>query len=364
MQGTKGWVKFRGGARMQNTLGSLADPTMHRSPLNLDGLPVAVALEWLRAMWLIRLAESEIADLIEAGLVKTPCHLGIGQEAIAVGTAALLRNSDRAFGTHRAHSQYLALGGKLEELFAEVLGRASGASKGLGGSMHLTAPGTAFRACVPIVAATIPIAVGAALAAKLEGDGNIAVAYFGDGAVEEGVFHESLNLAAVLKLPIVFVCENNLFASHLDISERQPSDSVARFAEAHRIPSIVLDGNDVGAVYRAFSDLSLSARSGRGPGFVEAVTYRWRGHVGPNEDLDVGLRRKMDELLAWKMRDPIARLSAALCSLSTAHEKEIAQMVESLQATVSAASRYAKHAPWPSLSATADVVYSREASHA
>jgi pyruvate dehydrogenase E1 component alpha subunit len=193
---------------------------------------------------------------------------------------------------------------------AEVQGKQTGASRGMGGSMHLIDRERGLYGTVPIVGGTIPIAVGAALAAKKDGKGAVAVSFFGDGATEEGVFHESVNLAAVLGLPVLFLCENNLFSSHLHIDARQPSDSVARFAEANRVPWQLVDGNDIVGCTNAVAEAVEPMRSGGGPRFIEAVTYRWRGHVGPREDEDVGVRRGED-LPLWKKRDPIRRLADA-----------------------------------------------------
>jgi TPP-dependent pyruvate/acetoin dehydrogenase alpha subunit len=260
----------------------------------------------------IRRAEETIADLYVAHETRTPVHLGIGQEAVAVGVSAHLNNADRVYSGHRGHSHYLAMHAPLRGIMAEVLGRATGASGGMGGSMHLYGPESGFHGSVPIVGATIPIAVGAAIACKMDGQGQVAVCYFGDGACEEGVLHESLNLARVMNLPVVFVCENNFYSSHLEIHLRQPSNSVARFAESHLVDRRVVDGNDVLAVSAAASDLIASARAGNGPGFLEAVTFRWRGHVGPESDIDVGVMRSPEELASWKRRDPVRRLVDAL----------------------------------------------------
>ncbi len=293
-------------------LGGLADPARFREPLEITGQETAGLLHLLRSMWLIRVVEEQVAELVLAGEARTPCHLGIGQEAVAVGICAELRNTDRVFGGHRSHSQFLALGGSPFGLLAEILGRVEGVSHGMGGSMHLYGASVGFHGSVPLVGATIPIAVGAALAAQMDGGDSVAVAFFGDGACEEGVFHESLNLAVVYNLPMLFVCENNLFASHLDIQFRQPSDRVARYAEAHRIRNRTVDGNDVLAVQRAAKELIDAARAGQGPAMLEAVTYRFRGHVGPNEDIDVGVNRRMEDVEKWRQRCPIQRLSAAL----------------------------------------------------
>ena len=214
-------------------LGPLADPSRGHESVSLGGAPYERLTRQLELMVLIRRAEEKVAALVTSGLVHCPCHLAIGQEAAAVGVAAAVAPGDYAFGGHRSHGHYLALGGDVDEMFAEILERATGCSGGMGGSMHLIAREHGLMGTVPIVATTIPLAVGAALAAKLAGSQALAVSFFGDGATEEGVFHESLNLAASMKLPVIFGCENNLFSSHLHIDLRQPTDSVARYAAAH-----------------------------------------------------------------------------------------------------------------------------------
>jgi pyruvate dehydrogenase E1 component alpha subunit len=216
------------------------------------------------------------------------------------------------FGAHRSHSHLLALGSSVQGLFAEVLGKRTGHSHGMGGSMHLWDQPKGFYGSVPIVAGTVSLAVGAGLAAKLQKNGDVAVAYFGDGAIEEGVVHECLNFARIKDLPVIFVVENNLFASHMHISMRQPSDSTARFAKANGIPEEVVDGNDVLAVSKVAEDAVMRARNGGGPSFIEAITYRWYGHVDWRDDIDVGVNRSQSDLANWKRLDPIARLRDAM----------------------------------------------------
>ena len=247
-------------------LGSLTDPTQFCEPLDIDEMPKEDLLPFVRSMLLIRRVEETIADMVESGEAKCPCHLGIGQEAAAVGVASALRPTDRAFGAHRSHSHYVAMGGNVRQLLAEVLGKVTGCSRGFGGSMHLRDTSIGLMGTVPIVGATIPLAVGAALALKLSGGNDIAVSFLGDGATEEGVFHESLNLAKNLAVPVLFVVENNLYSSHLHIDLRQSVDRTARFAEAHNVRSVVIDGNDVVRVARTAQDLvdAMRARSGAG----------------------------------------------------------------------------------------------------
>ncbi|NBX02496.1 MAG: thiamine pyrophosphate-dependent dehydrogenase E1 component subunit alpha [Alphaproteobacteria bacterium] len=201
-------------------LGDLSNPLYYNEVLDIRGFQPDFLVNALQAMVRIRLAEEEIANMAISGLAKCPVHLAIGQEAVAVGVAANLRKTDRAFGNHRSHSHYLAMGGSERKLFAEVLGKYTGCSHGFGGSMHLFAQEVGFYGSVPIVAGTVPLAVGAAMAAKFDGKGDVALAFFGDGACEEGVVHECLNMSASMQLPMIFVVENNLFSSHLDINLR------------------------------------------------------------------------------------------------------------------------------------------------
>jgi len=342
-------------------LGDLINPGAQRymQPCDVSGFAAEQLLGLLRTMRLIRTAEEQIGEWVEQGRARCPCHLGVGQEAVATGVALALHPGDRLFGNHRSHAHYLAAGGSLYGLLAEVLGRAHGCSQGMGGSMHLQDLTRGFFGSVPIVAGTIPIAVGAALAAKMDGSSDIAVAFFGDGACEEGVLHESLNLAAIYGLPVLFMCENNQYSSHLDISLRQPSDRMSRYADAHRIRAQVVDGNDVMAVARAAGGLVADARRHCQPVFLEAITYRWRGHVGPKEDLDVGVRRSMEHLAAWKRRDPVRRLEEALLTAQMATPAQLAQLEREVRAQVREEAVRAVDAPWPAESSLLDFVYAQ-----
>ncbi len=285
------------------------------TPFRADG---ADSPDWLLQRWgvmlLIRRAEEAIAAMVEAGEVRCPCHLYIGQEAVAAGVAAALTPSDTVWGGHRSHGHYLAKGGSLEKLFAEVLGRTSGCSGGRGGSMHLASPEVGIFGTVPIVAGTVPLAVGAAFASRMRGGKDVAVAFFGDGALEEGHLHESLNLAAVYRLPVLFVCENNLYSSHLHWSERRVADNLDLAGEFHSVPGTRVDGNDAVAVYRAAHRAIEGARRGEGPSLLECRTFRWRGHVGAGWDTDVGVARR-GELAEWLNRDPLARVAERLAVL-------------------------------------------------
>ncbi|MDA7670543.1 thiamine pyrophosphate-dependent dehydrogenase E1 component subunit alpha [Verrucomicrobia bacterium] len=337
-------------------LGKLADADQFNEPLALNDFPPEELLQFLEKMVQIRCAEEKIADALKEGQVKCPCHLVIGQEAVPTALAPHIREGDKVFGAHRSHAHYLALGGDLYKLFAEIQGKDDGCSGGMGGSMHLIDKEHQLFGTVPIVGATIPIATGAGLASKMSAKGEVAVSFLGDGSAEEGVLHESLNLAATMKLPVIYICENNLFSSHLHISLRQPADSIARYADAHCIPSITLDGNDVVSMYNAAEQAVQMCRSGKGPVFIEAVTYRWRGHVGPSEDLDVGVQRK-DDLVRWKKRDPIERLWQSLYATGKVEAGWIDNIWNKYRQTCDEQWALAEKAPFPASEELLNRVY-------
>lgn len=339
------------------SFGDLADPAHYQQAIDVRGQDVETLFKQLRMMLRIRLAERCLAEGRRDGLIGGPIHLGVGQEAVAVGVAAELRKTDRVFGAHRSHSHVLSMGSSLHRLFAEILGRGTGLSRGMGGSMHLWDQPNGFYGSVPIVSGTVPLAVGAALAAKLQGGGDVGVAYLGDGALEEGVVHESLNLARMLEAPAIFVVENNFFASHMHISMRQPKESTARFAAANDIPYEVVDGNDVVKVRLAAARLISLAREGHGPGFLEAVTYRWYGHVDWRDDIDVGVNRSLEDVVEWRKRDPIARLVNGLQALGLIDVNELPGMEADIAKEVAGAWKIAQADAYPPLSALTSQVF-------
>lgn len=316
----------------------------------LGGSP---SMDTLRAMYIsmvrIRRFEERVAELVEQRDILCPTHLCIGQEAVAVGTCAALRLDDYVFGGHRSHGHYLAKGGNMDLLMAEMFGKESGCSRGFGGSMHLYAPEVGILGTVPIVGATIPIAVGTALASVLEGSDRVSVAFFGDGATEEGEFHESLNYASFKKLPVLFVCENNLFSSHLRLLERQPSDNIYQSGEAHGMPGYRIDGNDTTEVIKAVRQAVERARMGEGPTLIECRTYRWRGHVGPKWDLDVGIR-EWEEVESWVKRCPIEGLKAHLIGQGSMTEGEAAEIDRKVDEEVEASVSFARESESPDVS--------------
>jgi len=339
------------------SLAHLTDPAHYQQEINIANEDITSLLDQLRMMLLIRQAERCLAAGRRDGLIGGPVHLGVGQEAVAVGVAAELRKSDRVFGAHRSHSHVLSMGASVHRLFAEILGKETGLSRGMGGSMHLWDQPNGFYGSVPIVSGTVPLAVGAALAAKIQGSGDVGLSYLGDGAVEEGVVHESLNLARMQNAPIIFVVENNFFASHMHISLRQPKESTARFAAANDIPYEIVDGNDVVKVRNAAALLIKRAREGHGPGFLEAVTYRWFGHVDWREDIDVGVNRSAEEVEVWRKRDPIARLVKALIQTGRLDQKNLENIENEVALEVENAWAKALTDPHPPLSAITSSVY-------
>ena len=343
---------------MKNQLEELSNPEKFHSPIVINGYSTDSLVEMLELMLTIRKTEQQLALGRKNGLIGGPVHLGAGQEAIAVGVSKALVKTDRVFGAHRSHSHLLALNSDFYRLFAEVLGKETGFSKGMGGSMHLFDQPSGFYGSVPIVAGTVPLAVGAAMAAKLQGTDDIGVAYIGDGAVEEGVVHESFNLAKIQNAPMLFVIENNLFASHMHISLRQPSDMIARFAKANDIPYELIDGNDVVAVSRAAERLVNDIRSGKGPRLLELVTYRWYGHVDWRDDVDVGVERSLKDIKNWKARDPIFRLSTSMTEAGLWCQSQEDELDQKLDSEISKAWDKAMNDPYPSSESTLKYVYS------
>lgn len=293
-------------------LDDLINPEKHQNTFNLNSISKKDCEDLYRKLTFIREVEFKIAEERKNRKIGGPVHLAAGQEAIPVGISYHLTKNDYIFGAHRSHAHILALGSSLKGLFAELLGRSTGLSKGYGGSMHLIDESVGFMGSVPIVAGTISLAVGAGFAIAQKNTNSVSIAYVGDGGVEEGVFHESLNLASINNLPVIFVVENNLFSSHMDINKRQPSSFTSRFAKANLINHKIIDGNNIIEVINASKDLIKETRENKKPGLIEAFTYRWFGHVDWREDIDVGKNRCRKSLNNWKLRCPIKRLKESL----------------------------------------------------
>lgn len=269
---------------------------------------------WYRQMVLIRRFEEHIQALFSKGLVRGTTHLAIGQEAVAVGASAGLHRDDWTLATYRGHHHALARGMSPTSAFAEILGRTAGCCEGKGGSMHLTDVTTGLLGCYAIVGAHLPIAVGCAWSSKLRNEDRVTACFFGDGTTTIGAFHEAVNLAAVWKLPILFVCENNLYSEYTPIADVVPVDNpAADRASAYGLERQVVDGNDVSAVAQAVAQARQRAAEGGGPAIIEALTYRHGGH----SRADPAKYRPQEEVEAWMARDPIARLGEHLTEQGT-----------------------------------------------
>lgn len=300
----------------------------------------------MRLMLRVRRFEEKIVEVYGAQDMKTPVHLSLGQEAVSAGVCFHLKKEDYLFSTHRNHGHLLSKGAAMAPMIAEMYGLASGCSRGKGGSMHMLDPEASCLGTSAIVGGSIPLGAGAALAALLRGDGRIAVAFFGDGASEEGLFHETMNFASLKKLPVVFVCENNGYATNSTLAARQPMQDVARHAAAHGIPGTVIDGNDVLAVCSAAAEAVARARAGKGPSFIECKTYRWKGHVGPECDHLKGCRPK-EELDIWLERCPVKLYGEKLIGAGTMSRADIDAMTIELDGEISAAWKSARSGPPP-----------------
>ena len=304
----------------------------------------------------IRLVEEAIAERYAEQEMRCPVHLSIGQEATAVGACHALRHTDRVFSTHRCHAHYLAMDGNLKAMMAEIYGKAAGCLGGRGGSMHLTDPDKGLIASVPIVASSIPLSVGAALADQIDGKDSVSVAFIGDASVEEGVFHESANFASLRKLPVLFICENNLYSVYTPLKDRQPPRQLTELARAHGMSYLSADGNDVITVFKATQQAVERARQGAGPTFLVFDTYRWREHCGPEFDNHLGYRTEA-EYQTWRKRCPIEASRAVLNGMKLLSSTDEEAMVAGFKREIDAAFEFAKAAPLPEPSQASAHVY-------
>lgn len=302
-----------------------------------------------RTMLRIRLCEESFIELILNGDIRCPCHLYSGEEAVAAGICASLDKTDYIFGNHRSHGHFLAKGGSMHELVAEIYCKETGCCRGRGGSMHLIDPEVGMMGAAPIVAGTISLALGAALATSNRKDNRVAVGFFGDGATGEGVLYESLNFAALKKLPIVFVCENNFYATHMSVRECRVDKSIFKIAEPFGIESRAIDGNDILAVYEAGREAVEKCRIGDGPVFLECLTYRFRGHVGPDDNIQgahTDIRPK-EEIEAWFQKDPIELFEKYLLRNELSNQDALDKIRLEVQSEVDAAHIFAKNSAAP-----------------
>lgn len=312
-----------------------------------------------RIMLKIRFCEESLIEPIFKGEVQCPVHLYTGQEAIAVGICAALKKRDYIFGAHRSHGHYIAKAGDIKELIAEIYGKVAGCSKGRGGSMHLYAPDYGFLGSSPIVAGTISLAVGAALASKIKMDKRVTVSFFGDGATGEGVLYESLNFAALKKLPLIFVCENNFYSTHLPINECRPDNNIFKIAEPFNITSSRIDGNNVLAVYTAAEHAVQLCKDNKGPVFIECITYRMRGHVGPDDNIqgthtDIRPDKEIEE---WKKKSPINNFELYLLKNKFLKKDDFTRIKQEIEKEVAEAYLFMKESPYPKESELTDYVF-------
>ena len=295
------------------------------------------------SMLRIRLVEESIANKYSEQKMRCPTHLSIGQEAIAVGVCANLTSQDQVLSTHRAHAHYLAKGGCLNSMMAEIYGKASGCSKGMGGSMHLIDTSVGFMGSTAIVANTIPVAVGLALEKKLTRKKSIACVFFGDGATEEGAFYESVNFAIIHSLPILFICENNLYSVYSGLEVRQPVDrKIYKMVRAMGLSAQHGNGNDVEEVARKVKHAKTMILKSGGPQFLEFDTYRWREHCGPNFDNNIGYREE-SEFLKWKKKDPLKNF------YSENSQKYIDRKIDTISQEIDDAHQFADDSKFPTL---------------
>lgn len=305
-----------------------------------------ILIELMNSMLRIRLFEEKIVELYPAQEMRTPVHLYIGQEAIAAGVVSNLDKKDYIFSNHRSHGHCIAKGTPLKSIMAELYGRKTGCSGGKGGSMHLVDVERGILGTSAIVGGGIPMAVGTALASKMREDGLVTVVFFGDGASDEGVYHESLNFASLKKLPVVFVCENNFYATNSPQDARHATCHIAGSAPAYDMPGLCVDGNDVLQVYKIAKNAVFRARTGDGPTLIEARTYRWKGHVGPETDHEKGARSE-EELLEWIDKCPIKRFREVLKNTDAMSEGALAAMTDEIKTEIDGAVEYALKSPLP-----------------
>ena len=313
------------------------------------------ALALYRQMLTIRRCEEQLARSYQAGLIPGACHTYVGEEAIATGVCAHLRDDDAVFSTHRGHGHALAKGVPPNELVAELFGKATGCSQGRGGSMHLFSPEVGMMGTSGIVGPCILQAAGAGYSFMLLGVDRVGVAFFGDGAVANGAFHEGINLATTWELPVLFVCENNHFATEVAFANTTKNPEVANRAAAYGLPGIAVDGNDVALIYQIAGEAVGRARAGGGPTLIECKTYRTRPHA---EGMRDGGYRSLEEVEAWKKRDPIATFAARLVKEGAARQTEIDGIESAVDAEVAAAVQFAHDSPWPDPATVADHIFS------
>lgn len=313
-------------------------------------------IELYKIMQTIRKVERRIEDEYKYDEMKTPIHLSTGQEAISAGVCIHLRKDDYVFGTHRSHAQYIAKGGDIKKMIAELYLRKTGCSFGRGGSMHLLAPSVGIFGSTAIVGGNLPLGTGTALASKLQNKDRVTAIFFGDGAVDEGTFHESLNFASVKKLPVIYICENNSYAINSHKSQRHTNDNIYKWAEGYDIPGYQIDGNDVLKVSEYAGKALKRCRNGEGPTLIECITYRWKGHIGTVNDVGEGFRPQ-SEYDYWISKCPIKWYSDYLKGIGLLDDKTVKSIDDEIDYIIIEAFEFAKNSPKPLPGELLDFVY-------
>jgi pyruvate dehydrogenase E1 component alpha subunit len=303
-----------------------------------------LGISMYKKMLEIRKFEEKAIEFFTQNLIRGSMHLYIGEEAVAVGVCSALNKDDYIVSTHRGHGHCIAKGADLDKMMAELLGKATGYCKGKGGSMHIADVESGNLGANGIVGGGIPIAVGAALSSKLQKLNRVSVSFFGDGASNQGTFHESLNLASIWKLPVIFVCENNFYGITMPVKESTSVEKISERAKAYGIPGITIDGNNILEVYQTAFEAVERARKGEGPTLIEAITYRWEGHYKG----DPQVYRSKEEIDEWKEKDPIKRFREVLFAKNILNEDMDAQIIKEVQEEIQNASDYALRSPNPS----------------
>ena len=310
-------------------------------------------IDWLRQMYTGRAFEEMAEKLYALGKIHGTMHLSMGMEASAVGTIAAVQKGDYILGTHRGHSQLVAYGADLNRMMAEFMGKSTGYCRGRGGSMHIADVPGGFLGAQGVVGANIPLAIGVGLTIRNKKEDKICLSFFGDGASNEGAFHESLNMAAIWNLPIVFVCENNQYGMSMSVKRAMSIDRISDRASSYGMPGVTVDGNDVMAVHEAITEAVKRARNGEGPSLVENNTYRWRGH----SKSDANRYRTKEEISEWKKKDPIARFQKALIKEGVLTQEEADKIEANAYKAIDVAVKFAEESPEPELSTIYEGVY-------
>jgi pyruvate dehydrogenase E1 component alpha subunit len=304
-------------------------------------------VEMLRRMLLIRRFEEEVVELANGGKILGSVHPYIGEEAVAVGACLALRDDDYITGNHRSHGHPIAKGADIKKAMAEIMGKKTGYCKGKGGSMHLADFSVGILGESGIVASSLPVAVGAAYASKIRKMDRVAICFFGDGASNQGAFHESLNLAALWKLPVIFLCENNQYGQLTSVRNAVSVENISDRASAYGVPGLLVDGQDVIAMYEVVNDAVQRARAGEGPSLVEGKTYRYHDHSVSLGKILPKPYRSQEEVEAWMKRDPIDIHTQYLLENRVMREEEVQQMDEKIIAQVREATQFAEESPFP-----------------